>query len=204
VADLIDLLRRDVLKAAPALLGATIVWGDLRARVVETEAYRGEDDPACHAYGKTKMRNMGLFGEPGRAYIYFNYGVHWMLNITAHEPGHGAGILFRAAEPLSGLNIMRTSRMGQSGRQIEDRNLLSGPGKLCRAFGITGEQNGLELIANTSGLHIVPAEHPVTNVIRGPRVGIAKGKWHEVPWRFVDGDRLNWVSAPKPHLPRTE
>lgn len=188
--ELRDLLRRDVVAAAPALLGGMLVSGELRARIVETEAYRA-DEPACHAFGKTKMKNMLLFGEPGLAYVYFNYGVHWMLNITAHEHGYAAGILIRAAQPLDGLEIMRERRRG-----VADRQLLSGPGKLAQAFAISAEDNGKDLLDRT-GLHIVPPSQPVTNIQTGPRIGIAEGKAHELPWRFVDRDLIGWATGGK-------
>jgi len=186
-------LREDVVAAAPLLLGATLVRGGLRARIVEVEAYR-VDDPACHAYRKTKMKNMVMFGEPGFAYIYFNYGVHWMLNITAHPEGIPAAILVRAAEPLEGLDTMRSNR-----GVAPDTELLSGPGKLAKGFGITNLDNGIDLLTPTdSGLHILAAQEAVKDVRALPRVGIAEGKWHEVPWRFIDGNALKWVSKPRP------
>lgn len=191
--ELRDHLRNDVVAAAPLLLGTTLVRGNLRARIVEVEAYRA-DDPACHAYRKTKMKNMVMFGASGYAYIYFNYGVHWMLNITAHEAGIPAAVLIRAAEPLAGLETMRANR-GVSA----DTELASGPGKLAKAFGITNLDNGADLLTpSDKGLHILSAEQPVINIRALPRVGIAEGKWHDVPWRFVDGDRLKWVSKPRP------
>src|ERR1044072_5351328 len=109
VEELRPILERDVVAASSALLGWDIVCGDLRARIVETEAYR-HDDPACHAYGKSKMKNMALYAEPGRAYIYFAYGNHWMLNVVCHREGDAAAVLIRAARPLSGLGEMFARR----------------------------------------------------------------------------------------------
>ncbi|AIE85147.1 DNA-3-methyladenine glycosylase [Fimbriimonas ginsengisoli] len=190
-----DLLRQDVVAAAPALLGSTLVYGPMRARIVETEAYRGEDDPACHAYRKSSMKNMVLFGEPGHAYIYLNYGVHWMLNISAHRSGDAAGILVRAAEPIEGIEQMRINRPG-----VADEELLNGPGKLCKGFGITQAVNGVDLLDLAGELHIEAAPEPVAKVITGPRIGLATGKWHDVPWRFIEADRLRWVSRPRPSV----
>src|SRR5690349_19807109 len=104
-----EILRSDVLLAAPALLGCDIVRGNLRARIVETEAYR-YDDPACHAFGKTKMNNIALWAAPGLAYVYFTYGNHWMLNVVAHVEGDAAAVLIRAAKPLSGQEEMYVRR----------------------------------------------------------------------------------------------
>lgn len=188
-----DLLRRDVLAAAPALLGWTVVRGDLRARIVEAEAYRWRDDPACHAFGRTKMKNMALWGPPGFSYVYFTYGNHWMLNVVAHEEGDAAAVLIRAAEPLAGLEAMRARRP----KARRDEDLLSGPGKLAAAFGIDGGLNLIDLLDPTSELHLEPGE-PCSHVIAGPRIGISPGKGDEFPWRYVDGDRLRWVSRPLP------
>jgi DNA-3-methyladenine glycosylase len=159
----------------------------LQARIVEVEAYRS-DDPACHAFNGRTPRTEVMFGPSGTAYVYFNYGVHWMLNVVCHEPGDPAAVLIRAAKPLAGLDEMRARR-----GVTKDRDLLSGPGKLAKAFGITGADNGLDLFG-FSDLRLLPAEESVTNVVASPRVGIAEGKWHDVPWRFMDGDALEWAS----------
>lgn len=188
--DLRKLLARDVLRAAPALLGTYLVRGPLRARIVEVEAYRSADDPASHAYRSRTKRNDVMFGPPGRAYVYFNYGVHWMLNVVAHAEGNAAAVLIRAAEPLEGLDLMRTNR------GVDDvHNLLSGPGKLCKAFGITAEDNGRDLFEGAFRLE--PGEKP-KQILAGPRVGITVGTEH--PWRFMDAGRLEWVSRPRPKI----
>lgn len=191
-----ELLATDVLRAAPALLGATLVFGELRARIVETEAYRAQDDPACHAYRARTKRNEVMFGPPGRAYVYFNYGVHWMLNVTAHADGDAAAVLIRAAVPLAGLEVMSARRATDT-----PRNLLSGPGKLCKAFAITGELNGLDLFSPTPAadrLHILPSAAPLarSQILTGPRIGISQGQ--NLPWRYLDRSHLDWVSRPLP------
>jgi DNA-3-methyladenine glycosylase len=194
-AELLDLLRVDVVEAAKALLGAIVVRGPMQARIVETEAYR-HDDPACHAFGRSAMKNMALWSEPGNSYVYFTYGNHWMLNVVAHPRGAAAAVLIRAAEPLTGLEEMRENR------GVEDiRNLLSGPGKLAKAFGVTAQDNDRPLFAG-EGLHLLVPDTPVETIVEGPRIGIAEGKWHDVPWRFVDADRLEWVSRPLPPATR--
>lgn len=192
---LLNLLTRDVLKAAPALLGAYLVRGDLRARIVETEAYRAKDDPACHAYRSRTKRNDVMFGPPGFAYVYFSYGVHWMLNVTAHVEGNAAAVLIRAAEPLEGLPDMHRRR-----DTVVPANLLSGPGKLCQAFEITGEDNGLNLFDPRSSLRIEPPEKPLakSKILAGPRIGISQGM--DLPWRYMDADRIQWVSKPRPKI----
>lgn len=187
-----QLFGLSVLQASARLVGATLVRGIRIARIVETEAYRAEDDPASHAYRGRTPRNATMWGEPGHAYIYLNYGVHWMLNISAHESGRAAGVLIRAAEPLSGWDEFRTARPG-----VSDTELLRGPGKLCKAFGITRADEGIDLFDPNSELRIEWTDEEVPLVI-GPRIGLAKGKGDEYPWRFADASRLEWVSKPAP------
>ena len=186
--ELLEILTQNVVESAPQLLGATLIRGSMTARIVEVEAYRS-DDPACHAFQKRTPRTEVMFGPPGVAYMYFNYGVHWMLNIVAHPPGDPAALLIRAAVPLEGLDQMRENRQVKS-----EMELLSGPGKLAKAYGLDGSFNGMNLLDEDSELRIVPPAAPTRNVLQGPRIGIAKGKWEDVPWRFVDGDSLAWVS----------
>jgi len=193
--DLIQILTRDVLQAAPALLGWRLRRGDLEARIVEVEAYRGVDDPAAHSYGKTKMKNMAMYGPPGNAYVYLNYGCHWMLNVVAHGEGDASAILIRAAEPVSGIDTMRERRS----RAKRDEDLLSGPGKLAAAFKVGPHDNGLSLFHPMDPevhLELLPPDSPVGKVLKGTRIGIATGKAHELLWRFADGERLRWVSRP--------
>ena len=187
-----DLLREDVVAAARALLGWTLHRGSLAAQIVETEAYR-YDEAACHAYGKTKMKNMALFGPPGRAYIYFTYGCHWMLNISALEEGSAAAVLIRAAMPLSGQETMASRRP----KAVRETDLLSGPGKLAAAFGIDARQNELDLLEPNEDLFFAPGD-AATDILVGPRVGIAIGKAHDYPWRFIDRGLLKWASKPWP------
>jgi DNA-3-methyladenine glycosylase len=187
---LFQALEGDVLSACEALLGWHLVRGPRRARIVEVEAYRS-DDPGSHAFRGKTNRNQIMYGAPGRAYVYFNYGVHWMLNVTAHEEGDAAAILVRAAEPLEGRESMYEHRP----RAVKDEELLSGPGKLAAAFEITGVDNGSNLLDPSSELRIEPGE-PVSKVLSGMRVGLATGKGDELPWRFVDAEKLRWISRP--------
>jgi DNA-3-methyladenine glycosylase len=188
--DRLGALSEDVVEAAQELLGCWLVRGERRARIVETEAY-APDDPACHAYRGMTRRNAPMFGEPGFAYVYFTYGNHWMLNVVAHAAGEAAAVLIRAAEPVQGLEEMRQLRRG-----LKDTELLNGPGKLAQAFGITGADNGVWLFGE-DGLRIEPGEPPA-RVVAGPRIGISQGT--ELPWRFMDADRLKWVSRPRPRM----
>lgn len=185
-----EILTADVLEAAPALLGWDVVRGDLRARIVEAEAYR-HDDPACHAFGRTKMKNMALWDEPGRSYVYFTYGNHWMLNVVCHPRGDAAAVLIRAAQPLAG----RVEMFERRPRAMREEDLLSGPGKLAAAFGIDSRLNLIDLLDPASELHLEPGRVP-RKIVSGPRIGIAFGKAHDYPWRFMDADALRWVSKP--------
>lgn len=199
MSDLRDLLTHDVLEAAPRLLGCRLVRGDREALIVEVEAYRGSDDPGCHAfYGRTPRTEI-MFGRAGLAYVYFTYGVHWMLNVVAHGEGDAAAILIRAAVPISGVDAMRylrASRLGGISRLTQDRDLLSGPGKIAQAFQVDRNDYGTDLLDSDSELRIELGE-AIREVAVGPRVGLAKGKGDELPWRFASKEHMAWVSAPR-------
>ena len=181
-SELRDILGIDVLAGAKKLIGWELVRGTRRARIVETEAYRYADDPACHAFGRTQMKNMAMFGPPGHAYVYLCYGMHWMLNVVAHGPGDGSAVLIRAAEPLAGFE---TSEI-----------LPVGPGRLGKAFGISPADNDIDLLDPASDLRIEPGTPPKDFLI-GPRVGLALNKAPDLLWRFADANRLKWISKPR-------
>ena len=189
---ILQALRKDVLTGAKALLGADLVYGPLRARIVEVEAYRSTDDPASHAHRGPTPRNWVMYERPGLAYVYFNYGVHWMLNVSAHEKGDAAAVLIRAAQPLQGLDIMYSRR--PKAKKPEDP--LSGPGKLAAGFGLSKAQNGWDLFDPSSDMRI-EGGIPTDEILAGPRVGIKVGVDHL--WRFCDGSSLNWISKPPIH-----
>lgn len=181
-------------KAAPHLLGAILVSPIATAQIVEVEAYAGIGDPGSHTFsGIPTARTKTMFGPPGHAYIYFTYGNHWMLNISAHSDGVPGGILIRAAKPLTGLDALFANRP----KAKTERDLLSGPGKLCAAFGITREFEGIDLFDPSSPIHILEPSRPA-RYIQTVRVGLAEGKGHETPWRFIDADELAWASNPRP------
>ncbi|MBS1716917.1 MAG: DNA-3-methyladenine glycosylase [Armatimonadetes bacterium] len=180
-----DLLTQDVLAGARELLGWRLVLRlpdgqELAAQIVETEAYRTPDDPGSHAHRGRTPRNAIMFGPAGLAYTYFVYGNHWMLNVTAHEEGNAAAVLIRAAKPLF---------------DGEPKNLMNGPGKLCRSLGINGASNGLDLLAPESILRLEPGQ-PIKGVLFGPRIGLAEGKGREHLWRYARADMLAHVSKP--------
>lgn len=176
--------------SAPRLLGWHLVYGELRARLVEVEAYWGAHDPGSHAYRGPTPRNQVMFGPPGYSYVYFTYGNHWMLNVTARPEGEAGAVLLRAAEPLAGLETLRARRP----KARTDRRLLAGPGCLAQAFGLDSRHYGLDLLAGGE-LRLEPGEPPPT-VLCDRRIGLAPGKGDEKPWRFLDGSRLEWISRP--------
>ncbi|HET9443156.1 MAG TPA: DNA-3-methyladenine glycosylase [Acidimicrobiales bacterium] len=202
---------RDAREVAPELLNKVLVLGPLRARLVEVEAYvGGELDPGSHAYRGRNRRNATMFGPPGHLYVYFTYGMHWCANAVCDPDGTASAVLLRAAAPLAGLEQMRANRRrpartpsalraappgpagdglalgpGPGGRALADTDLLSGPAKLCQAFGLTGDHDGADLVAGAAGaVHIVddgtpPPDQPVVTT----RVGLKAGS--ELPWRWV-------------------
>jgi DNA-3-methyladenine glycosylase len=170
---------------APALLNKVLVRGPLRARIVEVEAYRGAQDPASHAYRGRTPRNTTMFGPPGRLYVYFTYGMHWCANVVCGPVGLAEAVLLRAAAPEAGLETMRSVRP----RASHDVDLANGPAKLCAAFGITGADDGVDLVAGGGELTIVDdgVAPPARPGLSG-RVGVKKAE--QLPWRFfVVGDR---------------
>ena len=169
---------------ARQLIGVTVLVDGVGGRIVETEAYDGED-PASHSYSGPTDRNFAMFGPPAHAYVYRSYGIHWCLNFVCREEGHGAGVLIRALEPVTGVETM-VERRGTRDHWL----LCSGPGKLCQALGVTRDLNGRSLAAAPFELAPAPAG---IEVVSGPRIGISKAV--DVPWRFgLAGSR--WVSKP--------
>jgi len=180
-------------QAAPYLLGATLVSPVATVQIVEVEAYAGISDPGSHTYsGVPTARTQTMFGPPGHAYIYFTYGNHWMLNVSAHADGIPGGILIRAAKPLTGIDALFANRP----KAKSERDLLSGPGKLCAALGITREFEGCDLLDINSPIHILQSQKNIGYVV-GPRIGLAQGKGENTLWRFVDAAEILWASMPK-------
>lgn len=152
--------------------------------IVEVEAYIGESDPACHAAPGPTRRNEPLYGHPGYAYLYVNYGIHCLMNVVTEERGAPAAVLIRALEPLEGVNIMRRRRARTStgvpgATGIPDEALCRGPGNLTRAMGITLRQNRENLRGNR--LYIEDRGRLVSDVVWTPRIGISVGTEHH--WR---------------------
>lgn len=154
---------------ARALLGKVLVHAGRAGRIVETEAYVGAHDLACHAARGRTARTSILWGPPGRAYVYFVYGMHWCFNAVTGREGRPAAVLVRGLEPLEG---------------FDGAVRLDGPARLCRALGITGAQNGADLAASALRILDAPAVRG-RDVARGPRIGVDYAEeWAHTPLRF--------------------
>ncbi len=186
--------NRDPRRVARALLGKLLVRktpaGILAGRIVETEAYLGQDDAAAHSAAGKTPRNAVLFGPPGRAYVYFIYGNHYCLNVSCLPDGVPGGVLFRALEPVAGLERMAKARgiemeIGSKIKGLATRKKISsGPGRLSEALGITRQRdNGKNLTSAGSDLRIVDDGYHVHRVVVTPRIGIAKSA--ERPLRYL-------------------
>lgn len=156
------------------LLGAKFSWHGCSGRIVETEAYSERDDPACHTFFRPSTRQFVAEHPPGTAYVYLNYGVHWLFNILVKSHREAGFVLLRALEPIGGIDVMIQRR-----RRSRLRDLASGPGKLTQALGINGSSHGNPFLGRPrQGLHAGGAGP----VLRGPRIGISRGQ--DLPWRF--------------------
>jgi DNA-3-methyladenine glycosylase len=195
---------RPTLDVARDLLGKVLVHNRrgvvTSGAIVEVEAYIGESDPACHAAPGPTQRNAPLYGAPGRAYVYLNYGIHALVNVVTEAEGRPAAVLIRALEPIDGVEVMRRRRARAmkgrrltNGRALDTSELCRGPGNLTMAMGITLDDNRLDLLGTR--LYIEDRGLAVTGVAWGPRIGINVGTEH--PWRAavvdhpaVSGGRL--------------
>jgi DNA-3-methyladenine glycosylase len=179
--------NRNTLQVARELLGTRLVRLENGARtagiIVETEAYRGEEDLGCHAHVGYTPRTRVLYGPPGHAYVYFTYGNYWMLNFVAEQQGFPAAILIRGILPTEGLDRISARRAGRPRKQWTD-----GPGKICIALAINKAQNEADLCTPESELFVEYGfEIPDSAVTNGPRVGLnnVPEPWKSIPWRFL-------------------
>jgi DNA-3-methyladenine glycosylase len=179
--------NRPTLTVAEDLLGTIVIRSHrgriLAGRIVEAEAYIGEDDPACHASHGLTPRTKVMYGPPGHAYIYFSYGMHYMLNTVTEKEKFPAAVLIRGIEPLAGIELMRKRRGSRT-----DKELTNGPAKLCSALGIDLRLNRTDL--TRPPLYIVEPTKPTQEQIRWtPRIGIRHGR--DKPWRcYLEGNRF--------------
>lgn len=177
---------RPALQVARDLLGAHLVRLQDGYRfsgyIVETEAYRGEEDLGCHCRAGRTPRTQVMYGLPGHAYVYFTYGMHWMLNFVVEPENQPAAILIRAIIPQSGLEMIASRRGSQPAPHWTD-----GPAKLCQALGIDGALNGADLCSPQAELFVEAGEAiSDSGVTIGPRVGLytVPEPWKSIPWRF--------------------
>jgi DNA-3-methyladenine glycosylase len=189
-----DFYARSVHDVARDLIGCVVRHDEAAGRIVETESYHMEE-PACHAHAGVTARTHTLFGEPGRAYVYFSYGVHSLLNAVAEAEGVGAAVLIRALEPVAGIDLMR-ARRGLERRE----DLCSGPGKLTQALGVGLELNGTSLVDGPIELLAREPGARAPRIVMGERIGITKAA--DLPWRFCDADSPH-VSRPWPEEMRS-
>ncbi len=179
-------LGADSVDVAPQLLNRLLVVGERVGRIVEVEAYGGEDDPASHAYRGATARNVSMFGKPGLLYVYFTYGMYWCANVVTGAKGDGQAVLVRALAPVAGIDAMRSARPAAR----HDRDLCSGPARLCTALGIDGRHDGVDLLDDASLVRLVddgaraPAHVGVTE-----RIGIRRAA--DRPWRWYVADDVN-------------
>ena len=172
---------RSAPRVASELLGKILVFENASGRIVETEAYLGEDDGAAHSARGITPRTRVLFGPPGHAYVYFIYGMYDCLNVVCEPEGIAGGVLIRALEPISGLDQMRQRR--PAARRTED--LANGPGKLTRALGIKISHNGIDLTKGPITIHAPERAEPF-EIATSPRIGITKSA--DLPLRFFIKD----------------
>lgn len=186
-----EFFARDTVTVARELLGkeliCTLDGAILRGRITETEAYVGPVDKACHAYGyRRTARTETLFARPGTAYIYLIYGMYHCLNFVTEPEGKPCAVLLRGVEPVEGAERMARNRFGgglESMTAYQRKNFLNGPGKVCRAFGLTRDQNGLDLTGDI--LYLWDSGEHTEEIHTGKRIGIDYAEEAvDFPWRF--------------------
>jgi DNA-3-methyladenine glycosylase len=190
---------RPALDVAPELLGCVLrhetAAGAVAVLITEVEAYAGAADPASHAFRGQTARNAVMFGDPGHAYVYFTYGMHFCVNLVCLPAGTANAVLLRAGLVTEGAALAAARRPPGS----LARDLARGPARLCQAMGIDRALDGADVCGDSSPLRVYGRAGPAPAVSQGPRVGVSRGI--EEPWRFwITGDPT--VSAYRPHVPR--
>lgn len=182
-----DFYSRPTLQVARELLGKKLVRLEENGErtsgmIIETEAYIGEADLACHARSGLTPRTSVMYGKPGLAYVYFTYGMHWLLNFVTEAVGFPAAVLIRAVQPVEGIERISVRRQG-----IDQRLWTDGPAKLTRAFAIDKAFNGYDTCAENPKLFVEDGKSfPDSSVTKSPRVGLntVPEPWKSEPWRF--------------------
>lgn len=209
---MIDVLARPAVEAAPLFLGAVLHGRGVAVRLTEVEAYTGVgQDPGSHAHRGETPRTRTMFGDPGRLYAYFTYGMHTCVNVVAHPDGEAGAVLLRAGEVIAGVDTARERRTTSR----SDSDLARGPARLAVALGLTLADDGMPLDGSddvrlilpdasaTAGPEGAPAAPPSDRIRSGPRTGVSgPGGGDDYPWRFwLDGDTT--VSPYRRHVPRS-
>jgi len=171
--------KRDPIRCARELIGTELIWGDCSGVIVETEAYNAKDDEACHTFMRPSTRAFIERNKAGAAYVYFNYGMHWMLNVLVKGKESGF-VLIRALEPRKGIERMKKRR-----RLDDEKRLCSGPGKLTQALGITDRHHEMDLCADSGYCFAFNADARLrrVDVVADKRIGISRSA--HLPWRFT-------------------
>ncbi len=177
--------QRDPVTCARELIGCTLRWGKCAGVIAETEAYGAVNDEACHTWSRPSARAFVATHPPGAAYVYFNYGMHWMLNVLVKGGSEDGFVLFRALEPTEGIAAMTRRRSVNLKSEIRNLKfpvwLCSGPGKLAQALGVTGADHGRDFCAGSATQFFGPDGARETDA--GPRIGISRAQ--HLPWRFM-------------------
>ena len=188
-----DFFQRDPLTCSRDMIGCELVWNECAGIIVETEAYTATNDEASHTFSRPSTREFVARNPAGTAYVYFNYGMYWLLNVLVKGGKEDGFVLFRAIEPTRGIELMKTRRLAKRRSPLAHPHALcSGPGKLTIALGIDGRDHGRDLCAPARevGFRLPPTTLPV---IADVRIGISKAA--HFPWRFLAGGS-QFVSVP--------
>jgi DNA-3-methyladenine glycosylase len=173
-----EFFTRHPVECARDLIGCTFAWKGCAGRIVETEAYAAVGDEACHTFFRPSARRFVEAHQAGSAYVYLNYGVHWLFNVLVKGGEIEGFVLFRALEPMEGVEVMHRRRPG-----VAEKDLCAGPGKLTKALGISGDHHGMEFLEESDGGLFVGL---APSVVAGPRIGISSAL--DLHWRFGDPD----------------
>jgi DNA-3-methyladenine glycosylase len=179
-----DFFTRDPVTCARELIGCTLVWGESAGVIVETEAYSAVGDAACHTWTRPSARAFVAANPAGAAYVYFNYGMYWMLNVLIKGGAEDGFVLFRAMEPAAGVALMarrRAAARRTSLAPLSPTALCSGPGKLAQALGVTGRDHGRDFCGDATAAFLPRTSR--ADVIADTRIGISRAQ--ELRWRFV-------------------
>jgi DNA-3-methyladenine glycosylase len=176
--------KRDPVTCARELIGCTLVWRGCAGIIAETEAYAAVGDEACHTWNRPSARKFVEENQPGAAYVYFNYGMYWMLNVLVKGAGEEGFVLFRALEPIDGISAMRERRSKNQRvkrTELPAIALCSGPGKLAQALGVTGQDHGRDFCEDEEVSILAPkAAAKISTCVR---IGISRAQ--HLPWRYL-------------------